>query len=82
MGVLPGYPGEIWYNPHGIANILSMTNVCDHFHIWFNSANEWTFLIEKPNNGSTKCFIQLKAGLYYHDMQSRTHTRSMMTHRT
>ena len=33
MGMLPGYPGEVWYNPHGIANILCFTNVCDHFHV-------------------------------------------------
>ena len=67
MGELHGYPGDIWYNPHGgIANILSMADVCDHFCVWFDSSKEWAFLVKKPD-GMTKCFIQLKAGLYFHD---------------
>ena len=66
MGELPGYPGKIWYNPKGIANILSMADVCRHFCVCFNSVTEQVFLIEEPN-GSTKHFVQLKAGLYYHD---------------
>jgi hypothetical protein len=24
---LPGYPREVWYNPDGIANILSLANM-------------------------------------------------------
>ena len=66
MGKLPGYPGEVWYNPHGIANILCMADMCDHFCVQFNSANETAFLIDKPD-GITKCFIQLKAELFFHD---------------
>ena len=66
MGELPGYPGEVWYNPHGIVNILSMADMCDHFHVQFDSSKEWAFLVKKPD-GTTKHFVQLKAGLYFHD---------------
>ena len=70
MGELSGYPGKIWYNPKGIANILSLANVSRHFCVHFNSANEQAFLIKKPD-GSTKCFVLLKAGLYYHDTATK-----------
>ena len=66
MGKLPGYPGEVWYNPCGIVNILCFADVCNHFHVRFNSTKEWAFLIEKPD-GTTKHFVQFKAGLYFHD---------------
>ena len=66
MGNLPGYPGVVWYNPHGIANILYFANVCDHFRIRYDSTKEQAFLIEKPN-GTTRQFVQFKVGLYFHD---------------
>ena len=66
MGKLPGYPSEVWYKPCGIVNILCFTNMCNHFCIRFDSAKEWAFLIKKPD-GTTKCFVQFKVGLYFHD---------------
>ena len=66
IGELPGYPREVWYNPCGIANILCFADVCNHFCVCFDSAKEWAFLIEKPD-GTTKHFVQFKAGLYFHD---------------
>ena len=70
LGELSGYSSEIWYNPKGIANILSLADVSKHFHVHFNSASEQAFLIKKPN-GSTKHFVLLKAGLYYHDTATK-----------
>ena len=70
MGKLPGHPGKVWYNPHGIANILCFTNMCNHFCIRFDSAKERAFLVKKPD-GTTKCFVQFKAGLYFHDTADR-----------
>ena len=70
MGELPGYPGEVWYNPCGIANILSFADVFNHFHMCFDSAKEQAFLIDKPD-GTTKRFVQFKAGLYFHDTAYR-----------
>jgi len=31
VGEYPGYPGEVWYNPTGIANILSLSDVEKHY---------------------------------------------------
>jgi hypothetical protein len=31
IGELDGYPGEVWYNPNGIANILSLSDVEKHY---------------------------------------------------
>ena len=42
MGELPGYPSEVWYNPWGIANILCFADVCNHFHVRFNSTKQGT----------------------------------------
>lgn len=66
MGEMSSYPGEIWYNPDGIANILLLANVSKHFGMHFDSANKQAFLVKK-SDGTTKCFILLKASLYYHD---------------
>ena len=48
MGELPRYPGEVWYNPSRIANILSMADVCYHFHVHFDSATECALLNSNP----------------------------------
>ena len=65
-----GYSGEIWYNPEGIANILSLADVSKHFHVHFNSAKEQALLIKKPD-GLTKHFVLLKAGLNFHDTATK-----------
>ena len=78
MGDLPGYPGEVCYNPHGIVNILCFADICDHFCVQFNSGKEQAFLVEKPD-GTTKHFIQLKARLYFNILQSRTPPQFMIT---
>ena len=66
LGEFSGYPSKIWYNPKGIANILSLADVPKHFHVHFNSTNEQAFLIEK-SDGLIRHFVLLEAGLYYHE---------------
>ena len=72
MGEMSGYPSEIWYNPKGTANILSLADVSKHFcvHDFDSSANKEAFLVKKPN-GSTKHFALLRSGLYYHDTANK-----------
>ena len=55
---------------HGIVNILCFADVCNHFHVCFDSTKEWAFLVKKPD-GTTKRFVQLKVGLYFHDTTDR-----------
>ena len=56
IGHLQGYPGEVWYNPNGIANILSLSDATKYFRVHYDSGVDSTFILEKPT-----------AGLYYHD---------------
>jgi Zinc knuckle len=57
VGELPGY-GTVWYHPTGIANILSLSNVCKAgYHVRFNSHNENEFVVIK-SNGSIRTFKQ------------------------
>jgi hypothetical protein len=33
IGRLPGFPGEVWYNPNGIANILSLADTEKYYRV-------------------------------------------------
>lgn len=67
IGDFPGYPGRVWYKPNGIANILSLSDAADHFHVSFDSGGANAFLLRKPD-GTTRRFEQSKQGLYYLDI--------------
>ena len=66
IGRLPGYPGKVWYNPDGIANILSLADTEKYYCIRYNSHQEKAFVIEKPD-GTKRHFKQTASGLYYLD---------------
>ena len=66
IGRLQGYPGEVWYNPNGIANILSLSDTTKYFCVHYDSGVDSTFILEKPN-GMQHWFLKTTAGLYYHD---------------
>jgi hypothetical protein len=69
VGDLPGY-GEVWFNPNGIANILSLSRVKQRgFRVTFDSENGNEFHVHKPN-GTTRVFQQSNRGLYYMDTQA------------
>jgi hypothetical protein len=65
IGRMDGYPGEIWFNPTGIANILSLSNVTKHFSVSYNSEDDKGFVIHKPVGD--RRFKQSKRGLFYFD---------------
>jgi hypothetical protein len=46
-GHLSGY-GWVWYFPHGIANILSLSRVKEKYSVTFNSASNNSFYVHKP----------------------------------
>jgi hypothetical protein len=64
IGELPGFAGEVWYNPDGIANILSLSNVKRHYRVTFDSNASGSFMVHK-NNGEVREFIESPSGLYY-----------------
>jgi hypothetical protein len=50
IGDLPGYDGEVWFNPKGIANILSLSDVEKHHRVTYNSSAEKSFIVNKKND--------------------------------
>ena len=61
--------GLVWYHPTGIANILSLSRVCEKYRITFDSEIENKLMVIKPD-GTTFEFLQLEHGLYYLDTNS------------
>jgi hypothetical protein len=72
VGNLKGY-GEVWYNPKGIANILSLSQVEKKYRVTYDSAKERRFTVHKPN-GATRHFNQSQSGLFYLDTTNKTGT--------
>ena len=66
IGDLPGY-GTVWYHKGGIANILSLSRVCNKgYTVTYSSAegNEFTVL---KKDGTKRIFKQSERGLFYLD---------------
>lgn len=61
-GILPGY-GEVWYNPDGIANILSLSRMKGRFHVTYDSGEGNTFCACR--DGRKYYFQESDKGLYY-----------------
>ncbi len=59
---MPGYRGEVRYNPKGIADIRSMANVKKHYRITYNSSKGDGFTVHKTN-GTHRCFKESDKGL-------------------
>ena len=63
---------EVWFDYNGIANIIALHSVQDHFRVsyskWFGSDHN-AFVVIKPNNSKMK-FTMSRKGLYYTDTSS------------
>jgi hypothetical protein len=72
QATLPGY-GMVWFDPNGIANILSLSNVKKKYRVTFDSHTDDIFHVHKPD-GTSKQFIALRDGWglilygYYEDL--------------
>jgi hypothetical protein len=65
MGTLPGY-GKVWYEPNGIANIVSLLQVKERYHVRYNS-DQNVFVVTKPDRTIYE-FIELNSSVYYYDL--------------
>lgn len=55
----------MWFYPDGIANVLSLKNVRQHYRVTYDSANnDNTFIVHKPD-GHNCTFRMAPSGLYY-----------------
>jgi hypothetical protein len=58
--------GDVWFNPHSLANILSMAEVRRVCRITMDSAIEPAMTVHRAD-GSLMKFQEYKTGLYYYD---------------
>ena len=66
IGELVGY-GTVWYNPKGIANILSLARVKERgYRVTFDSSDGNAFHLYK-SDGTVRVFNESPKGLYYLD---------------
>ena len=68
-GYLGSYPESIWFNPHSIANIMSLDNVAKYFRITMDTDAEKAMLLHK-DDGHTMRFTPTGKGLYHHNLSS------------
>jgi hypothetical protein len=73
IGDLAGYEGEVWYNPQGIANILSLSDVERYHQVTYDSKAEKAFIVHK-NDGDNRRFTQSEKGLFYLDTAENSGT--------
>ena len=48
-GYFGSYPEPVWFNPHGIANIMTLDNVAKYFHVTLDTEAEKAMLLYKDN---------------------------------
>jgi hypothetical protein len=78
IGCLPGYPGEVWYNPAGITNIISLADAEKYFRVRFDSEREKAFVVKKFD-GTEHRFVKTAHGLYCFDTATHNTTEHGMT---
>ena len=66
-GYFGSYPEPVWFNPHGIANIMSLDNVAKYFRITMDTEADNAMLLHK-DDGLTMKFAPTGKGLYHHNL--------------
>ena len=69
MGHLKGY-GDVWYDPNGIANILSLFNVQEKLYTIFGGEVGNRFIVVN-SDGVTRSFVPTRTGLYVSSFDDR-----------
>jgi hypothetical protein len=57
------FPEPVWYNPKGVANIMSLFVVMKYYQVQYDSGKQDAILVTKPN-GSIMVFKATTKGLY------------------
>jgi hypothetical protein len=63
QGRLGNFPEPVWYNPKGVANILSLNSVKRHYHGTYDRNSNDTFIVT-DDKGRKLHFTPTKKGLY------------------
>ena len=64
-GYLGGYPEAVWYNPGGIANIMSMQNVSKYYRLTMDTSKKNGIYLHRKD-GRKILFSPSQKGLYYY----------------
>ena len=73
----PVYDKPVWFNPGGIANILSLSRIDENHCVSFDRSNGNVFKIHKYSGAIV--FKQCKNGLYYHNSSDHNGTTMVVT---
>jgi len=69
-GDLKGH-GTVWYQPEGIANILSLNNIQKKYKVTYDSSVNTGFIVHKTD-GTNHVFTHSKKGLFFSDVNGDT----------
>ena len=69
-GLLGDYPERVWFNPQGIANILSLDNVSKHYRVTMDT-NKSNSIVLHRKDGSLIHFTPCSKGLYRYALQHK-----------
>ena len=69
MGYLGDYPRPVWFNPDGGANIMSMFNITQQYHLSMDT-HEANAILMHHNNGDVTVFTPSEHGLYKHALHN------------
>ncbi len=65
MGTFGDFPEQVWYDPHGATNILSLYTVSKYYAVTYDSSQDDTFHVTNAQ-GDTYHFAPTGMGLYAH----------------
>jgi hypothetical protein len=71
QGYFGNYPHPVWYNPKGVANILSLANVTKYYRVTMDSSTSPSMTVHRSDN-TTIQFEPSGNGLYKHELSSDT----------
>ena len=76
-GYFGNYPHPVWYNPKGVANILSLANVTKNYRVTMDTSVSPAMTIHR-SDGTTIHFEPSGSGLYKHELPSNTSAMNTM----
>ena len=68
QGYFGSYPEPVWYNPSGLANIMSLNNISKYYQLTMDTMSDVAILLHR-SDGSNMRFIPSGKGLYHHALK-------------
>ena len=69
QGYLGSYPEPVWFNPEGIANLMSLHNVQQYYQVTLNTTEDNAFYINNDGGHCTR-WEPSGHGLYHYSLDS------------